>query len=591
MLIDSRLQRTWFSYLRHELRTLVNAIIGYSEMLIEEIEEVEDLSFISDLQKIQVGGKQILCLINTILDPNQLKTHQCNFDIVKFGEGICLEFQAPLNLVVCSCESLSAKGKNSPFNSDIKKLHRAAQQLWSSLNYILTLSRRQLQKSGKESAQPLALSLDCAGNCENEDTLQKPEILNTICSLEEKQLTNVALHQGTILVVDDNEINRDLLSRHLERQGYRVDKVVNGKQALKMLEDRNYDLILLDIIMPEMNGYQVLEHLKSHETWRDIPVMMISALDETDNVVRCIEMGAVDYVPEPFNSVLLQARIEACLGKKRLRDQEVLYIEQLSQALDNLKATQKQLVESEKMAALGELVAGIAHEINTPIGVGVTAASTLAETTSDFWQMYQTGKMKRSQLEQFLDTALQSSHLILNNLNRAAQLIQSFKQVAVDQSSENRRTFNLKEYLEEILISLKPKLKRTQHRVEIQGDETLILDSYPGVFSQIVTNLVINSLIHGYSPDESGVIRLEVRREGEQIILSYSDDGHGIPPEHLGKIFEPFFTTKRSQGGSGLGLHLVYNLVHQKLKGSIDCDSKLGVGTTFTINFLDSTPP
>ncbi|MGK7916863.1 MAG: ATP-binding protein, partial [Prochloraceae cyanobacterium] len=263
--------------------------------------------------------------------------------------------------------------------------------------------------------------------------------------------------------------------------------------------------------------------------------------------------------------------------------------QELSQTIKVLKATQAQLVESEKMSALGSLVAGVAHEINTPLGIGVTASSTLAEKTQEFSQIYHTGQMKRSQLQKFLQTAEQSSSIILSNLNRAAELIQSFKQVAVDQSSESRRTFKIKEYLEETLTALRPKFKGTKHIVEIWGDESLILDSYPGALSQIVTNLVINSLIHAYSREDSGCIVIEFQsacafyEKIDEIILSYTDNGQGIPPQTKEKIFEPFFTTKRGQGNSGLGLHLVYNLVTQKLQGTIECQSQLGVGTKFTI--------
>jgi signal transduction histidine kinase len=256
---------------------------------------------------------------------------------------------------------------------------------------------------------------------------------------------------------------------------------------------------------------------------------------------------------------------------------------ELSQVLADLQSTQKKLVESEKMASLGGLVAGVAHEINTPVGIGITAASLLADKTTEFFETYKSGQMKRSQLEKFLDTAMQSSSMVLSNLNRAADLIQSFKQVAVDQSSEEQRTFNLKQYLSEVLIPLKPKLRTTHHQVEIRGNEAIALNSYPGALSQIITNLVMNSLTHAYSPEDAGHLVFDFKQEGEQIILEYSDDGKGIPKENLSKIFDPFFTTKRGQGGSGLGLHIVYNLVTQKLNGTIECDSQVGVGTKFII--------
>jgi signal transduction histidine kinase/HAMP domain-containing protein len=255
----------------------------------------------------------------------------------------------------------------------------------------------------------------------------------------------------------------------------------------------------------------------------------------------------------------------------------------LFEALKNLQTTQSQLVEAEKMAALGGLVAGVAHEINTPVGIGVTAASLLEDKTVAFRSLFQNGQMKRSDLEKYLDTAGQSSNMILKNLQRAAELIHSFKQVAVDQSSEERRSFAVKAYLDEILLSLHPKLKRTQLITEIRADENLTLDSYPGVFAQIVTNLVMNSLVHAYEPGQAGKLSFDLKQKKERFIFEYGDDGRGIPAEHMSKIFDPFFTTKRGQGGSGLGLHIIYNLVTQKLGGTIRCESEVGRGTRFII--------
>ncbi len=258
---------------------------------------------------------------------------------------------------------------------------------------------------------------------------------------------------------------------------------------------------------------------------------------------------------------------------------------ELSQTLEDLKSAQNKLVESEKMAALGGLVAGVAHEINTPIGIGITAASLLAEKVTKFIELYTNSPIKRSELEKFLDTAMQSSNMILSNLTRAADLIHSFKEVAVDQSSELKRTFKVKQYLEEILTSLTVKLRRTKHKVEIKCDENIVLDSYPGVLCQIVTNLVLNSLIHAYDGEEEGILTFEFKLEGDRLIFEYADNGKGIPPENLSKIFEPFFTTQRGQGGTGLGLHIIYNLVTQKLNGTIICESQVDKGTRFTIEF------
>ncbi|MGC9525300.1 MAG: ATP-binding protein [Limnospira sp.] len=257
---------------------------------------------------------------------------------------------------------------------------------------------------------------------------------------------------------------------------------------------------------------------------------------------------------------------------------------ELSQTLEHLKATQDQLIEAEKMAALAGLVGGVAHEINTPVGTGILAASFLAGETDKFAQLCRSGSLKRSALNAYLEVAAESSQLILENLQRAARLVQSFQKVAVDQTSLERRTFLLKPYLEEILLSLGPKFKQTAHRISVEGDETIEIDSYPGALSQIITNLVMNSLIHAYEPSQSGQLRLQVAALGDRFTIRYGDDGCGIPAEHLGKIFDPFFTTGRSRGGSGLGLHIVYNLVTQTLKGTVRCESRENVSTEFIID-------
>lgn len=256
---------------------------------------------------------------------------------------------------------------------------------------------------------------------------------------------------------------------------------------------------------------------------------------------------------------------------------------ELTEALENLKTTQGQLIESEKMAALGQLVAGISHEINTPAGVSITAASFLEQKTKEIRKVYEDGKMKRDDFLEYIDVCSESSRIILSNLLRSSDLIRSFKQVAVDQSNVEKRRFNVKEYIEQILLSLMPKLKLTKHSVKINCDEDLVIVSFPGAIAQVVTNFIMNSLMHAYDEGVEGNMLLDIRKAKDKIVFKYSDDGKGIKKEFLSKIFDPFFTTKRGSGGTGLGLNIVYNIVTQKLDGSIKCISEVGEGTTFII--------
>jgi len=276
--------------------------------------------------------------------------------------------------------------------------------------------------------------------------------------------------------------------------------------------------------------------------------------------------------------------IENSLLYNNLEQKVAERTQELSDALEHLKTAQSQLVESEKMASLGGLVAGVAHEINTPIGIGVTAASTLADRTTETATAYGNKQLKGSALKAYLNMAQSSSNLILNNLNRAAELIQSFKQVAVDQSNLEKRSFAVKEYIKAALINLKPHLKKTPHKITVNGDEQIKLNNYPGAFSQTITNLVMNSVRHAYPKGGAGKLCFELKLDSERLIVEYSDDGCGIPTENRDKIFEPFFTTARAKGGTGLGLHIIFNLVTQKMQGTISVQSEVGVGTTFILN-------
>ena len=259
--------------------------------------------------------------------------------------------------------------------------------------------------------------------------------------------------------------------------------------------------------------------------------------------------------------------------------------QELSASLHELREAQEQLVHAEKMAALGGLVAGVAHEINTPLGIGVTAASYLEQETRKLGVELEEKRLSAEGLHRFRQSALESCQLILRNLMRADKLVKSFKQVAVDQSSEQKRRIDLASYLSEIMSSLHPTLKRTQHEVAIDCPDGVELDTYPGALYQIVVNLVMNSLTHAFPERKEGHITIRARRMGDTIVIGYRDDGVGMGDEVRRKIFEPFFTTRRGEGGSGLGMHIVWNLATQVLQGSITVESAPGSGTAFELRF------
>jgi len=268
-----------------------------------------------------------------------------------------------------------------------------------------------------------------------------------------------------------------------------------------------------------------------------------------------------------------------------LKDRVEEATKELQSSVDTLKATQSQLVESEKMAALGGLVAGVAHEINTPIGIGIAATSHLSDTTGLFSNKQAIAQVTSENLISYLKEVKEMTSLISSNLSRAGKLILSFKQVAVEQNSHEIRPFKVKQYVNEILQSIKPKFEHKNLIVKLDCDEDLTINSEAGALFQIITNLVNNSLAHGLENMTSGNLDINITRKQNTVHLIYTDSGKGIAKEHIKKIFEPFFTTKRGQGRTGLGLHIVYNLVVHSLKGSIEFNEDYVNGSQFTIKF------
>lgn len=303
-----------------------------------------------------------------------------------------------------------------------------------------------------------------------------------------------------------------------------------------------------------------------------------------------------------FNTMM--ERIERQLNRREKAEQEVkqlnLNLEQKiadrtsalkasNQELLNTLATlhqyQHQIIETEKMASLGQMVAGIAHEVNTPIGLGVTASTLLQDKVQDISAAFEQKTLTSSQLARFIDESKENLGIIYRNLERAADLVSSFKQVAVDQSNENTRQFNVLQLINEVLLSLRPNLKKTTHQIQINCPDDLSVNSKPGPISQILINLIMNSLIHAFEQLPAGQITISVVLKQHRCYLLYEDNGCGVPEQIRKRIFDPFVTTKRGEGGSGLGLHLVYNLVTQALNGNIKFESNLGHGVQIDIDF------
>ncbi len=435
-----------------------------------------------------------------------------------------------------------------------------------------------------------------------------------------------------ILCIDDEDMIRQNLYDYLEDFGYKVMEACDGVEGVTKFRLFNPDIVIVDLRMPNMDGFQFISSIRTFNT--EVPIIVISGTGLIQDVIDALRLGAWDYLTKPIEDMaIVEYSIKKALEKRQLiiennnyksnlekivelrtkalndsnilLNNEIIYRNkaeealkklnedlenrvkertiELENSLDNLQKTKNKLIQSEKLASLGVLVSGVAHEINTPLGVAVTATSFLSDTVISYLELYNSNDLKKSDLDKFINTTIESTKIILKNLSRAAERVNSFKKLAVDQTSGERRLFNVLDYFNDIFESLHPKLKHTKHAIYIDCPSNLEIDSFPGAYSQIFTNLIFNSLIHGFDGVESGIIDINVQLDNEIIIIIYKDNGVGIIAEHLTKIFDPFFTTKRSSGGTGLGMNIVYNLITRTLHGSIDCKSEPGNGIEFII--------
>lgn len=301
----------------------------------------------------------------------------------------------------------------------------------------------------------------------------------------------------------------------------------------------------------------------------------------------------LDEVVAAFNLMqkTIQEKITSLAEVNAQLDSRVISrTKKLQKNIKELKLAQSQLIQSEKMAALGGLVAGVAHEINTPVGVGITSITYLQELTHQLKKHHETEQMTQTEFEDYLVTSSTALESIYINLKRTAELVKSFKQVTADQSIQGLQTFLLAPRLQQIVFSLSNPLKHSHIKVDISCDEELVITTDPGALAQIFINFIMNSLTHGFEKNDVGSIRISAFKNNNKIHLIYTDSGKGITPRVLPKIFDPFFTTNRAAGGTGLGLNIVYNIVVSQLSGTITAASKIGEGVEFKIELPEQQP-
>jgi two-component system sensor histidine kinase ChiS len=503
------------SNLIHDLRTPLNLILGYSEMLIEQVQEQSQGDFLPDLRKVHTAGKQLLALINDNLRPIRAPDTGAASSAPPEGDTAPLEMEP--------AEAFSDHGA---------------------------------------SGQPVSGGV-----------------------------------KGFLLVVDDIEANRDVLSRRLTHQGYAVATAVNGRQALEMLRANSFDLMLLDIMMPEMDGYQVLQHLKVDEALQHIPVIMISAMSELEAAVRCIEMGAEDYLPKPFNPTLLKARIGACLQKKRAK-----------QAERELQAA-RELLETSRQAGMAEVATSILHNVGNVLNsvnvssglilervqksniTGLTRAVALMEShQSDlpgFFGQNPKGKHLLSYLTKLDANLVHEQKEIMQEVQTLQGNILHIKEIVAMQQDYARvsgveETLHMEGLVEDALRLNSGALDR--HAIKLVREysvmKPILLDKHKVL--QILVNLIRNAK-HAF--DDSAVkdkqITMRITNADDRMKISIIDNGVGIPPENLIRIFSHGFTTKKD--GHGFGLHSGA-LTAKELGGTLKAFSEgTGRGSTFTL--------
>lgn len=384
------------------------------------------------------------------------------------------------------------------------------------------------------------------------------------------------LEEILILYVEDDELIRDELIYFLEKKFKNIKVASNGQEGLELFEKYQPDIVITDIKMPKMSGIELSKNIRQRST--DTIIIISSAHSETNLLDEAIEFGIDTFLIKPISLAQLYCTVQIAIEKIALKKEK-------KDTEDRLDETRKLLVESDKMANLGNLVAGATHEISSPLGVGITSISHLMDLSKKLKKDYEDEIMTQEDFESYLNSSIDLSKMTYLNLVKASDLIKSFKTIAVDQALDDRKEFDLKNYLNEVVFSLNYVLKKVKVSVNIEANEKIKLNSYPGVFSQIFTNLINNSVKHGFENLEKGDINIKLTKKDNEIKIYYHDNGNGIDEEKLPNIFDKFYTTKKGKGGTGLGLNIIKDLVENRLNGAISCESSKNNGTLFEIIF------
>lgn len=410
-----------------------------------------------------------------------------------------------------------------------------------------------------------------------------------------------------LLIVDDTPANLGVIASHLEDSGFDIVIAQSGEDGLKRAQRTLPDLILLDVMMPGIDGFETCRRLKANPQTADIPVIFMTALAETTDKVSGFEAGGVDYITKPIQIAEVLVRINTHLGLRaaqrqllernaalqqevEIRRQAEAALEKtnqhLARTIETLERTQAQLVLAAKVAGLGAIVTGIAHELNTPIGVAMLTASSLDADVQRMQQLQPRlgeDKVKKESLDRLYKNVGEELSLLDSSLHRAGDLIRKFKMVAIDQLDSRTRVFDLNQLVHQTVSEFQIQAT-TNHRIDIQIAPAIAISGYPGALEQVLNNLLSNAVQHAFDSASGGSILIEGSpTNNDWVTLTISDNGKGIPPERVTRIFDPFYTTQLGKGGSGFGLYAVYNQITHLMGGRINVESTPGKGTRFVL--------
>lgn len=397
-----------------------------------------------------------------------------------------------------------------------------------------------------------------------------------------------APHQYTMLVVDDVGTNIDILCQILSPH-YHVKAATSGVRALSIVNsDAPPDLILLDVMMPDMDGYELCRRIKANPASKHIPIIFVTSMEEEKHEEFGLNLGAQDYITKPFRPAIVLARVStqlALYANARELEKHIHIAEQanleLRTAMHELSLAHAKIAQAEHMTALGAMVAGIAHELNTPIGNCTLAASCLEDRSKELKQAANTAQLS-DDYHRYFDELTQGTAILLRNLNRASELIAEFKQLAANQSTLQRSRFDLAKFIQNATAESHQLLQTRGITLRLELAAGVVFDSYPSAIHDVIQHLMKNALLHAFPPNRTGEIHITLTEQSpDRVQIRFSDDGVGISADHLNRVFEPFFTTKFGIR-SGLGLNIVYNLVSYVLGGEIHVES-VPPGCCFTL--------